>query len=555
MPINENSTFVELPWLDKASIALPHYIYSTGVPSELTAFVVLIVLATSIVIFGAYATVQQPKNAIDANEDKASELYDITDRDGCNSFLGSADSAKNVDLDMISYKTALAFPVLAASALYGLDYLIRKLDVSKIKLLNYYVVFSSFGSSFVSYNIFTASAARNLGYWLGLKGNSSALIKRYRLTLSEDHELPLGSYERIDPKAMGMSKKKLEEFEEFMWERNHAQLLRLPKIKSRDQLTALVFDSRLLYLILASVATATTYYLYNPQLQENYDLPSMNWLLNNTIATLLAMGGLAFFRIGNIKVASVLLIALFAYDIYFVFKSTLMISVATGIDLPVKIVFPRAPASLLNFKQIGDMSYQQLALPASMLGLGDIVIPGTFASLCLRFDYHLFYTNNKLPFHKLRSIGVPKYFTAAIVAYVAALMATMTAVQIYDCGQPALLYIVPAMIGAVALTAVVNGQFRELWDYKEDMEKYEPEKLKHKRVKADEGDKDVKMTVVTSETLYEFGDVTDESDDTFIIDESTDADDDSDESDLEAEISHLLQDQEIDVERISDLSD
>ena len=49
-----------------------------------------------------------------------------------------------------------------------------------------------------------------------------------------------------------------------------------------------------------------------------------------------------------------------------------MVTVATKLDVPIKLVF-EGPTR------------------ASMLGLGDIVLPGIFIALCLRFDHYMHY--------------------------------------------------------------------------------------------------------------------------------------------------------------------
>lgn len=64
---------------------------------------------------------------------------------------------------------------------------------------------------------------------------------------------------------------------------------------------------------------------------------------------------------------------LFFYDIFFVFGTDVMVTVATSIDAPIKLQFPK------------DLSTDPPKY--SILGLGDIVIPGIFVSLCLRFDF------------------------------------------------------------------------------------------------------------------------------------------------------------------------
>jgi minor histocompatibility antigen H13 len=63
---------------------------------------------------------------------------------------------------------------------------------------------------------------------------------------------------------------------------------------------------------------------------------------------------------------------LFFYDIFWVYGTDVMITVAKSIDAPIKLMFP----------------YNWFEVPAkfSMLGLGDIVIPGVFVSLCLKYD-------------------------------------------------------------------------------------------------------------------------------------------------------------------------
>jgi len=68
-----------------------------------------------------------------------------------------------------------------------------------------------------------------------------------------------------------------------------------------------------------------------------------------------------------------LLILLFFYDIFFVFGTDVMLTVAKGIDAPIKLQFPK--------------DFSGKTSKYAILGLGDIVIPGVFVSLCLRYDF------------------------------------------------------------------------------------------------------------------------------------------------------------------------
>jgi len=72
-----------------------------------------------------------------------------------------------------------------------------------------------------------------------------------------------------------------------------------------------------------------------------------------------------------------------------------------------------------------------------MLGLGDVVIPGTFIALALRYDNARFLKsapNSKETFSK-------PYFYATLAAYTAGLVTTMVVMHVFGKGQPALLYL------------------------------------------------------------------------------------------------------------------
>lgn len=57
------------------------------------------------------------------------------------------------------------------------------------------------------------------------------------------------------------------------------------------------------------------------------------------------------------------------------------------------------------------------------------------------------------------------YFTPVLVAYVGGLLAAFSANSITHMGQPALLYIVPGVLGAVAVTAARRGELGRLWTF------------------------------------------------------------------------------------------
>lgn len=102
-----------------------------------------------------------------------------------------------------------------------------------------------------------------------------------------------------------------------------------------------------------------------------------------------------------------------------------MVTVAKSFDAPIKLVFPR------NIFAEGAYEF-------SMLGLGDIVIPGVFVALLLRFDRSREDARKKLRQHP----GTP-FFNWCYLSYVAGLVTTIAVMHTFKAAQPALLYLVP----------------------------------------------------------------------------------------------------------------
>lgn len=93
-----------------------------------------------------------------------------------------------------------------------------------------------------------------------------------------------------------------------------------------------------------------------------------HWATNNFLAIIFTLFAVENMFLSDFKVGAVMLIGLFFYDIFFVFGTDVMETVAKNVDGPIKLLFPKIP----NVTQQSDMS---------LLGLGDIVIPGIFIAL------------------------------------------------------------------------------------------------------------------------------------------------------------------------------
>ena len=201
-----------------------------------------------------------------------------------------------------------------------------------------------------------------------------------------------------------------------------------------------------------------------------------HWLANNALGLAFSLQGLEHIGLGSIQIGALLLCGLFVYDIFWVFCTPVMVSVAKSFDAPIKLLFPRggsalpsAAAALANAtKVVGDVVAAVADLapatpperPFNMLGLGDIVIPGIFVALVLRMDLA------RAP--GLAGRSWPPYFRAVVGGYVAGLGTTIAVMNLFNAAQPALLYIVPAVLGAVALQAAARGEVKAVAAWSEE---------------------------------------------------------------------------------------
>src|SRR5271154_6454501 len=125
-------------------------------------------------------------------------------------------------------------------------------------------------------------------------------------------------------------------------------------------------------------------------------------------------------------------------------------------------------------------------LEFSMLGLGDIVVPGLFIALSLRYDLYRFHQKKPSIPYKRHMYKFPKpYFTTTFIAYILGLVLTMTVMHVFKKAQPALLYLSPSCAAAVLIAALVRRELPTLWGYKEISKEERLEKEKEEKEKKD----------------------------------------------------------------------
>lgn len=227
--------------------------------------------------------------------------------------------------------------------------------------------------------------------------------------------------------------------------------------------------------------------------KENLSSTPFYWITQDIMGVCMCIVFLGVIRLNSIRVATFLLVAAFFYDIFFVFLTpylvgkSVMITVATSGGPPTADPswcekYPSTPECqggeplpmLFSIPRIGDYEGG-----ASLLGLGDIVVPGLLMSFACRIDAakQLFAYN----FHQRRRAATTTlssgllglcfrcyccrgYFIPVLIAYAIGLFMANMAVYLMNMGQPALLYLVPLCLGTICILGWIRGEFKELWN-------------------------------------------------------------------------------------------
>ena len=196
-----------------------------------------------------------------------------------------------------------------------------------------------------------------------------------------------------------------------------------------------------------------------------------NFSVNNVEAVLLASLFIENVGLSSYRTALVLLGGLLVYDAFWVFgskaaltfllgsnsmlipeKGSVMLDVAAGssiVNVPTKLIFPKlaAGSSKLGF---------------SLLGLGDIVVPGLLVAFALNLEAE---AGGK---ETGGGAKPTKYFAWTMLAYAVGLGATFCANSVFRSAQPALVYLSPATIGVLYLVAKLRNEEDVLFGYKRE---------------------------------------------------------------------------------------
>eukprot|EP01060_Flectonema_neradi_P036228 TRINITY_DN6914_c0_g1_i1.p1 TRINITY_DN6914_c0_g1~~TRINITY_DN6914_c0_g1_i1.p1 ORF type:complete len:304 (+),score=36.78 TRINITY_DN6914_c0_g1_i1:35-946(+) len=171
-----------------------------------------------------------------------------------------------------------------------------------------------------------------------------------------------------------------------------------------------------------------------------------NWLAHNTLTVLVSVLCMCSIKAPNAKVFTILLIGLTCYDVFWVFLSpyffgdSVMESVAT--------------------RQQGYLSWPgTFLIPVtggySLLGAGDVVLPGIAIACLCRIDKELYEMGRMQRAHI--------YTISSLFGYLVGFLVCNMVLDITRTPQPALLYLTPGTLIPPLLLAYKRRELRGIW--------------------------------------------------------------------------------------------
>lgn len=161
-----------------------------------------------------------------------------------------------------------------------------------------------------------------------------------------------------------------------------------------------------------------------------------HWVLTNIFTFCTAVTAIAITKVNSFKIAVALAVAFLIDDVWWVFLSPAVF----GQSVMIEAARAAGPDLPICFSVVHNGH-------TSMLGGGDVVLPGLVLDMIMRFD----------------AIHGTSLFVVSFVGYAVGQLVAWTAVSLMQSGQPALLWIFPCVIIPTVVAAYFKGVLRTLW--------------------------------------------------------------------------------------------
>ncbi|KAL7879294.1 hypothetical protein AOLI_G00102680 [Acnodon oligacanthus] len=193
------------------------------------------------------------------------------------------------------------------------------------------------------------------------------------------------------------------------------------------------------------------------------------WILQDLLGVAFCLHFMKTITLSNYKICVFLLSLLLIYDVFFVFITpfltpngeSIMVQVALGPGAGGEkgdgnVVIPADPSPsyeklpvVMRVPRFSAWAQNLCMMQFSILGYGDIIVPGLLVAYCHRFDVWI--GSNRI------------YFISCTIAYCVGLAVTFAVMLLSGMGQPALLYLVPFTLITSAVVALSRKEFRQFW--------------------------------------------------------------------------------------------
>ncbi|KAM5177856.1 signal peptide peptidase-like 2A isoform 1-T1 [Callospermophilus lateralis] len=223
-------------------------------------------------------------------------------------------------------------------------------------------------------------------------------------------------------------------------------------------------EVRLIFLSVLCIAVAVVWAVF-----RNED--RWAWILQDILGIAFCLNLIKTLKLPNFKSCVILLGLLLFYDVFFVFITpfitkngeSIMVELAAGPfgnteknvgNFEEATAQPSAPHEKLPVViKIPKLIYFSIIhvclLPVSLLGFGDIIVPGLLVAYCRRFD--------------VQTGSSSIYYISSIIAYAVGMILTFVVLTLMKRGQPALLYLVPCTLITASIVAWRRKEMKKFW--------------------------------------------------------------------------------------------
>ncbi|XP_059557436.1 signal peptide peptidase-like 2A isoform X1 [Myotis daubentonii] len=196
------------------------------------------------------------------------------------------------------------------------------------------------------------------------------------------------------------------------------------------------------------------------------------WILQDILGIAFCLNLIKTLKLPNFKSCVILLGLLLLYDVFFVFITpfitkngeSIMVELAAGPfgnnekndgNLVEATGQPSAPHEklpvVIKVPKLAYFSVMSVCpMPVSILGFGDIIVPGLLIAYCRRFD-------------EQTGSSSSIYYVSSTIAYAVGMIITFVVLVLMKKGQPALLYLVPCTLITASIVAWRRKEMKKFW--------------------------------------------------------------------------------------------